>query len=115
MKADPYGFFAEKKPATASRVYQLEGYEWGDGEYMRAKEKGSSYSKPMLIYEVHAGSWQRKGRGDSDKEDVYLSYRELADRLVKYAKEMNYTHIEFMPLTEHPFDGSWGYQTILDI
>ena len=111
MKADPYGFFAEKKPATASRVYQLEGYEWGDGEYMRAKEKGSSYSKPMLIYEVHAGSWQRKGRGDSDKEDVYLSYRELADRLVKYAKEMNYTHIEFMPLTEHPFDGSWGYQT----
>lgn len=65
----------------------------------------------MLIYEVHAGSWQRKAHGDSDKEDVYLSYRELADGLVAYVKRMNYTHIEFMPLTEHPFDGSWGYQT----
>ena len=65
----------------------------------------------MLIYEVHAGSWQRKGYGNSDTDDVYLSYRELAERLVSYVKKMNYTHIEFMPLTEHPFDGSWGYQT----
>lgn len=107
MKADPYGFYAEKKPATASRLYNLEGYQWQDGEYMEEKKKESSYTKPMLIYEVHAGSWKRKGRGESD----YYSYRELADDLVSYAKKMNYTHIEFMPLTEHPFDGSWGYQT----
>ena len=111
LKADPYGFYAERKPNTASRLYDLEGYEWHDGEYMETKKKESSYNRPMMIYEVHAGSWQRKARGNSDKDDVYLSYRELADRLVKYAAEMNYTHIEFMPLTEHPFDGSWGYQT----
>lgn len=107
LKADPYGFYAEKKPMTASRLYKLEGYEWQDGEWMEAKKKESSYTRPMLIYEVHAGSWQRAGRGDSD----YLSYRELADRLIGYVKKMNYTHIEFMPMTEHPFDGSWGYQT----
>ncbi|MBQ7706085.1 MAG: 1,4-alpha-glucan branching protein GlgB [Selenomonadaceae bacterium] len=111
LKADPYGFYAQKKPNTASRLYDLEGYEWQDGEYMEAKSKESSYSRPMLIYEVHAGSWQRKGRGNSDTDDVYLSYRELADRLIAYVKKMNYTHIEFMPMTEHPFDGSWGYQT----
>ena len=111
LKADPYGVYAERKPQTASRLFNLEGYEWEDGEYMKAKEKESSYSKAMLIYEVHAGSWQRKAHGDSDKEEVYLSYRELAERLIPYVKKMNYTHIEFMPLTEHPFDGSWGYQT----
>ncbi len=111
LKADPYGFFAEKKPHTASRLYDMSNYKWGDQEWIEAKQKESSYSRPMLIYEVHAGSWQRKGRGNSDTDDVYLSYRELADRLVSYAKKMNYTHIEFMPLTEHPFDGSWGYQT----
>jgi len=75
------------------------------------ENKKASYTKPMLIYEVHAGSWKRKGRGDSDKEEVYYSYRQLAEELVSYAAKMNYTHIEFMPLTEHPFDGSWGYQT----
>ncbi len=111
LKADPYGFYCEKKPHTASRLYNMSNYQWGDQEWMEAKQKESSYSRPMLIYEVHAGSWQRKGRGNSDVDDVYFSYRELADRLVSYAKKMNYTHIEFMPLTEHPFDGSWGYQT----
>lgn len=109
LKADPYGFYAERKPATASRLFNLEGYEWQDGEYMENKK--TSYTKPMLIYEVHAGSWKRKGRGDSDKDEVYYSYRQLAEELVSYAAKMNYTHIEFMPLTEHPFDGSWGYQT----
>ncbi len=111
LKADPYGFYAEKKPHTASRLYDMTKYQWGDGEYMEAKSKESSYSRPMVIYEAHAGSWQRKGQGNSDVDDVYLSYRELAERLVPYVKKMNYTHIEFMPLTEHPFDGSWGYQT----
>ena len=109
LKADPYGFFAEKKPATASRVYDLENYQWSDGEYMENKK--SSYSRPMLIYEVHAGSWQRVHKNEGDGKEGYLSYRELADKLIAYVKEMNYTHIEFMPLTEHPFDGSWGYQT----
>ena len=111
LKADPYGFYCEKKPATASRLYDMTKYVWGDDEYMEKREKGSSYSRPMLIYEAHAGSWQRKGRGNSDVDDVYLSYRDLAERLIPYVKKMNYTHIEFMPLTEHPFDGSWGYQT----
>lgn len=111
LKADPYGFFCEKKPATASRLYDMSKYVWGDDDYMLKRDKGSSYSRPMLIYEVHAGSWQRKAQGNSDVDDVYLSYRDLAHRLIPYAKKMNYTHIEFMPLTEHPFDGSWGYQT----
>ncbi len=105
LKADPYGFYAEKKPATASRLYNLENYEWGDGDYMAVKQHESSYSRPMLIYEVHAGSWKRNENGE------YLTYRELADELISYVRDMNYTHIEFMPLTEHPFDGSWGYQT----
>ena len=97
MKADPYGFYAEKKPNTASRLYKLEDYEWHDQEWTKEQAREA--------YEVHAGSWRRTLDGQ------YLSYRDLADQLIKYVKEMNYTHIEFMPLTEHPFDGSWGYQT----
>lgn len=104
MKADPYGFYAEKKPETASRVYNMSHYDWQDGDWLERKRKESSYGRPMLTYEVHAGSWRRNAKGE------YLSYRELADQLIGYAKEMNYTHIEFMPLCEHPFDGSWGYQ-----
>ena len=103
MKADPYGFYAEKKPNTASRVYDLSKYEWKDGDWFEQK-KESSYERPMLTYEVHAGSWRRT------KDGEYLSYRDLADQLIDYVKKMNYTHIEFMPLCEHPFDGSWGYQ-----
>ena len=104
MKADPYGFYAEKKPNTASRVYDLSKYEWKDGDWFEQKKKESSYERPMLTYEVHAGSWRRT------KDSEYLSYRDLADQLIDYVKKMNYTHIEFMPLCEHPFDGSWGYQ-----
>lgn len=111
LKADPYAFQCERKPATASRLFDMTKYQWGDTYYIEQREKGSSYSRPMLIYEVHAGSWQRKARGNSDVDDVYLTYRDLADRLIPYVKKMNFTHIEFMPLTEHPFDGSWGYQT----
>ncbi|MBR4694634.1 MAG: 1,4-alpha-glucan branching enzyme, partial [Selenomonadaceae bacterium] len=105
MKADPYGFYAEKKPETASRLYDLNHYEWKDREWQERKRHESSYSRPMLAYEVHAGSWRRNAEGG------YLSYRELADQLIGYVKDMHYTHIEFMPLCEHPFDGSWGYQT----
>ena len=104
MKADPYGFYAEKKPNTASRLYDLSHYDWQDKAWQDKKAKESSYERPMLTYEVHAGSWRRTMDGE------YLSYRELADQLVDYCAKMHYTHIEFMPLCEHPFDGSWGYQ-----
>ena len=102
LKADPYGFYAEKKPQTASRVYDLRQYQWQDSKWY--EQKKSSYEAPMLTYEVHLGSWRRNGEGE------YLTYRELADQLIKYVKDMHYTHIELMPLMEHPFDGSWGYQ-----
>lgn len=104
LKADPYAFYAEKKPKTASRIYDLRGYEWHDAQWQKKQSKEASYDKPMLIYEVHLGSWRRNAEGN------YLTYREAADQLIAYVKEMHYTHIEFMPLCEHPFDGSWGYQ-----
>lgn len=104
LKADPYGFFAQRKPETASLTYDFPDYAWGDGDWQEARQRGDSYENPMLIYEVHLGSWRRTLEGD------YLSYRDLAEQLVAYARDMNYTHLEFMPLCEHPYDGSWGYQ-----
>ena len=104
MKADPYGYYAEVAPATASRVYDMNHYEWQDAEWQEKKKRTQSYGQPMLTYEVHLGSWRRTPEGNQ------LSYREMAEQLVNYAKEMNYTHIEFMPLCEHPYEGSWGYQ-----
>ncbi len=103
-KADPYAFYAERVPLTASRVYDLEKYHWHDKEWQKKINEQSSYNSPILIYEVHAGSWRRT------LENEYLSYRDLAEQLISYVKKMHYTHIEFMPLCEHPFDGSWGYQ-----
>nr|MBO4517998.1 1,4-alpha-glucan branching protein GlgB [Clostridia bacterium] len=102
LKADPYAFHAETSPATASKIYSLEGYTWGDGEYMAKKQ--SPYSRPVNIYEVNLASWKRHEDGN------YYTYREYAKELVEYAACMNYTHIELMPITEYPFDGSWGYQ-----
>ena len=104
MKADPYGFYAEKKPQTASRIYDMNHYEWKDAAWQERKAREVLYDHPMLTYEVHAGSWRRSLDGE------YLSYRDLADQLIAYVKDMHYTHIEFMPLCEHPYDGSWGYQ-----
>ena len=104
MKADPYGYYAEVSPATASRVYDMNHYEWQDAEWQEKKKRTQSYGQPMLTYEVHLGSWRRTPEGNQ------LSYRDMAEQLVNYAKEMNYTHIEFMPLCEHPYEGSWGYQ-----
>ena len=104
MKADPYGVYAEKKPQTASRTYDMNHYEWKDAAWQEKKAHEASYERPMLTYEVHAGSWRRTLDGE------YLSYRDMADQLINYVKEMHYTHIEFMPLCEHPYDGSWGYQ-----
>ncbi|MDD2431067.1 MAG: 1,4-alpha-glucan branching protein GlgB [Firmicutes bacterium] len=103
-KADPYGFFAELRPKTASVVWNLEKYEWNDSEYLKKRKKRSVYNEPMVIYEVHLASWKQRAI-----EDFY-SYAELADDLIPYVKAMGYTHIELLPLAEHPFDGSWGYQ-----
>lgn len=103
LKADPYGFRAQLRPDTASVVASLK-YRWRDGAWQKSRAKYDSYHGPMNIYEVHAGSWRRHEDGS------FLSYRELADALVPYVKDMGYTHVEFMPLCEYPFDGSWGYQ-----
>lgn len=103
-KADPYATHTETAPANASKLYDISGYEWGDAEYFE-KLKGVDHSKrPLNIYEVHLGSWKRHPDGN-----VY-SYRDLADSLVAYLKEMNYTHAELLPVTEFPYEGSWGYQ-----
>jgi 1,4-alpha-glucan branching enzyme len=103
-KADPYGFWSELRPRTASIVANLERYTWRDETWMAARGERNSLTEPMAIYEVHLGSWRRKNGHE------WLTYRELADDLVNYVKEMGYTHIELMPVAEHPFDGSWGYQ-----
>ena len=108
-KADPYGTYAQMRPETASIVYDIGHFKWTDGEWMkeRAATEGELYEKPMAIYEVHPGSWMRHpGRDD----EGFYSYRELADALVEYVKEMGYTHVELMGISEYPFDGSWGYQ-----
>lgn len=104
MKADPYAFHAETRPANASKVYNLEGYEWTDADYLQTVYSRDVYSSPVNIYELHAGSWRTYPDGEP------YSYRALADELVPYLKEMAYTHVELMPVLEHPFDGSWGYQ-----
>lgn len=103
-KSDPYGFAFEMRPRTAAVVADLEKYPWGDAAWMERRAATDPLHAPMAIYEVHLGSWRRKNAGE------WLTYRDLARELVDYVKEMGFTHIELMPVTEHPFDGSWGYQ-----
>ena len=109
-KADPYANYAQLRPETASIVTDIFNFLWSDTEWMNARKKLSKeevYEQPMAIYEVHPGSWMRHpGRED----DGFYSYRDLAKTLIPYVKDMGYTHIELMGISEYPYDGSWGYQ-----
>ncbi len=104
-KSDPYGFQFEMRPKNASIVYDISQYTWGDADWLDARAHRDPLKQPWSMYEVHLGSWQRDDNGN------WLTYRQLAEKLVDYAKYMGYTHLELMPITEYPFDGSWGYQT----
>ncbi|MFR1519180.1 MAG: 1,4-alpha-glucan branching protein GlgB [Clostridia bacterium] len=123
-KSDPYAVYSECRPGTASVIYDLEEYAWTDDPWMERRAKTDSIRGPLNIYEVHLGSWRRGALpGIDDETDweeaerkkseaPFLNYREIADRLSLYLKEMHYTHVEIMPVSEHPLDGSWGYQTL---
>lgn len=104
VKADPYAFHAETRPGTASKVYVNPSYKWNDKKWADKNKQGNILEKPVNIYEVHFGSWKQHENGD------FLSYRQMAEELVPYVKDMGYTHIEMLPIMEFPFDGSWGYQ-----
>ena len=108
LKADPLGFGSEHPPENASVVRDIGGYGWDDSDWMDTREGRNSRHAPISIYEVHLGSWKRR----VDEDNRMLSYQEAAQELVDYVADMGFTHIEFLPLTEHPFDGSWGYQPI---
>ncbi len=103
-KADPYAFFAETRPRTASRVYDVNQYQWQDQQWLEDRAAQVPLNKPISVYEMHLGSWRRDGDGQ------FLTYREMAEQLVEYLTTMGYTHVELMPVAEHPLDGSWGYQ-----
>ncbi len=108
LKSDPYAFRSELRPNTGSVVADLTNYQWSDRTWLAAREKRNWFNSPISVYEVHLGSW----RHVPEDKDRWLTYRELADQLIPYVKEMGYTHIELLPIMEHPFDGSWGYQTL---
>jgi 1,4-alpha-glucan branching enzyme len=107
-KADPYGFAAEIRPHTASKVWDISGYEWGDQEWLARRATFQPLQSPLAIYEMHLGSWRRM----LEEGGRWLSYGELAPQLADYLHQMGFTHVEFLPVCEHPFDGSWGYQTV---
>lgn len=109
-KADPYGFAMEQRPRTASVVVNLDRYQWADEEWLSRRAERQALDKPISIYEVHLGSWRRVP--DPDWGERYLTYRELADELIPYVCDLGYTHIELLPIAEHPLDASWGYQVL---
>jgi 1,4-alpha-glucan branching enzyme len=108
LKSDPYGFAAEMRPKTASVVTNIDRYEWRDSDWLAARKARDWQYAPMTIYELHAGAWRR----NAAEGHRWLTYRELAEQLIPYVKSLGYTHIELMPIMEHPYDGSWGYQTV---
>jgi len=109
-KADPYAFAGELRPRTASRVWDVHAYDWNDQNWMKQRhDQEDPLNQPISVYECHLGSWKRILDEDGER---FLTYRELADDLIPYVKGLGFTHIELMPITEHPFDGSWGYQTL---
>ena len=105
-KADPFAFQAETPPKTGSLVWDL-GYEWGDADWMVQRKERQHLRAPLAVYEIHAGSWRRQ----PEEDNRHLTYRELAPLLADHVTAMGYTHVEFLPIMEHPFYGSWGYQT----
>jgi len=107
-KCDPYAHLFEQRPKTACIVWDIDDYQWGDEEWLMTRGKNNALNAPMAVYEVHLGSWMRAWE-DGNR---WLTYREMAEKLPAYVKEMGFTHVELLPITEHPFDGSWGYQTI---
>lgn len=110
LKADPYAFGAQKRPDNASVVRDIEKYKWTDEKWMKDRKTVNFENSPMSIYEVHLGSWRKPQLEDTEAKESFYTYRELAPLLAQYVKEMNYTHIELMPVMEHPLDASWGYQ-----
>ncbi len=108
-KSDPYGFFAEMRPSTDSRVWNIDRYAWGDDAWLEQRAARQALDRPINIYEVHLGSWRRVPYAEGGG---FLSYRDLAHQLVEYCLDMGYTHVELLPITEYPFDGSWGYQAV---
>ncbi len=108
LKVDPFAFFCEQAPGTAGIVYGLRRYRWNDHEWTAKRSSSISNDAPVAIYEVHLGSWRRS----VEEKRRYLTYWELADTLIPYVKDMGFTHIEVLPISEHPFDGSWGYQPL---
>lgn len=121
LKADPYAFYAQKRPETASVLCDIEGFRWSDSQWLKKRENNNAAEMAMSIYEVHLGSWRKPAaeivdldgestQVETDSSSLFYNYRELAPLLCDYVKDMGYTHIELMPVMEHPFDGSWGYQ-----
>src|SRR5260221_1682323 len=108
LKADPYAFRGELRPHTGSVVANLETHNWRDSSWLANRRTKNWLESPISIYEVHLGSWRRV----PEEKDRWLTYRELAAQLIPYVKDLGYTHIELLPIMEHPFDGSWGYQTL---
>ena len=109
LKSDPYGFSAELRPGTASKIASIDGFKWSDARWMSARKSFQFKTEPMSIYEMHPGSWKKHEPKDED-DPGYYNFRELAPELVAYLKQMGYTHVELIGIAEHPFDGSWGYQ-----